>query len=119
MVTAPAPVVIFTSPAASKLVRSVTFSTACFAVGEHTPAAQLMFCVAFVEIVTDASHAGARTAKARASDKSCEPHSRQLPKDSTEGEVQRFSSSHTPGLAFTRTPCDASPRNLAEIRGCG
>src|SRR6185437_3028889 len=53
-VCAPAPVMIFTSPAASMLVRSLTFSTAFLAVGEQTPALQFMFCVALVEIVTDA-----------------------------------------------------------------
>src|ERR1051325_10505878 len=66
MVTAPAPVVIFTSPAASMLVRSLTFSTAFFAVGEHTPALQFMFCVALVEIVTDASQGAAKATRASA-----------------------------------------------------
>src|SRR3954464_15939481 len=44
----------FTSPAASRFARSPTFSTAFFAVGVHTPAEQLMFCVAPLEITTAA-----------------------------------------------------------------
>src|SRR5438067_1619176 len=59
IVTAPAPVVIFRSPAASMLVRSLTFSTAFLSVGEHTPLEQVMFLVAAVEISTDACAAPA------------------------------------------------------------
>src|ERR1041385_1588132 len=44
----------FTSPDASRLARSVTFRFAFAAVGVHTPAEQLMFCVALSEITTAA-----------------------------------------------------------------
>src|SRR5438045_856213 len=54
MTMAPAPVFTVTSPEASMLVRSLTFSTAFFAVGEQTPALQLMFLVAADEIFTAA-----------------------------------------------------------------
>src|ERR1043165_3479857 len=54
MSSAPEPVVIFRSPVASMPVTSLTFSTAFCAVGEQTPFAQLMFCVALVEISTPA-----------------------------------------------------------------
>src|SRR3984885_5960145 len=52
----PEPVVVTsTLPAASKLSRSPTFSTAFLAVGAHTPFEQLIFCVAADEMVTSAS----------------------------------------------------------------
>ena len=48
------PVFTVTSPPASMPARSLTFTTAFFAVGEHTPLAQLMFAVGLDEIVTSA-----------------------------------------------------------------
>src|SRR2546421_11432389 len=67
IVTAPLPVVIVTSSFTSILVRSLTFSTAFFEVGEHTPPLQFMFCVAAAEISTEASQAGAMIHKVSAS----------------------------------------------------
>src|ERR1700722_1432084 len=48
------PVVTSRLPALSAAVRSLTFSTAFFAVGEQTPTVQFMFFVGNVEITTSA-----------------------------------------------------------------
>jgi energy-converting hydrogenase Eha subunit A len=50
----PEPVFTCTLPVASIVVRSLTFSTASFAVGVQTPLVQLMFDVGVEEILTSA-----------------------------------------------------------------
>src|ERR1051325_2330436 len=64
MESAPLAVVTSTSEASSILARSVTFRTAFLAVGEHTPAEQLMFLVGLEEISTDANAESTRLARA-------------------------------------------------------
>ena len=54
MVTAPLPVVTFTSDAASMFARSVALRTAFFAVCAQTPAEQVMPLVGALEISTEA-----------------------------------------------------------------
>src|SRR5437764_10457161 len=48
------PLTTFTSPAASRLARSVTFKTAFFEVAEHVPFEQTTLLVAFVEMLSAA-----------------------------------------------------------------